>query len=359
MEKKRIWILGAPDPEMEAIEKLLKEAAEQVAYATLSGVRVRPDDAYKASGTSSEIPAGTTVYAVECGGPGVPAGALKVDHHHPGDPGHGRPAAEFLPAASLGQVVSELARKHAGMKYGPKGPFVPWFPGAGWARSSSPYGPCPKPKEGVELLHFYPAYEEGAGFPWDVWGVCIQTGPLLPEDDVHMDEVSQHRAGCVCPYHKDVMWWARIPTEWLFIAAADHNLTAAYRGEFPDVDPDKLMEWRLASRAAFQRRSVEEVSADVEIARDIVRIAPTIEIGGQPVADLRGRSVPELPEAAAREGIAFLATPPVRTGERQKVVLQVAGAALLAAWPEWAAANGLTDLYGGDPSRGFAGGYVA
>ena len=38
----RIWVLGASDPEMAAIEQLLTAADERVAYATVGGVRVHP-----------------------------------------------------------------------------------------------------------------------------------------------------------------------------------------------------------------------------------------------------------------------------------------------------------------------------
>lgn len=60
----RLWILGAPDPEMTAIEKLLRDAGETFVYA---------------------------------------------NHHRQGDPGHGLPPAEFLRASSIGQVISTLA----------------------------------------------------------------------------------------------------------------------------------------------------------------------------------------------------------------------------------------------------------
>jgi hypothetical protein len=159
----------------------------------------------------------------------------------------------------------------------------------------------------------------------------------------------------------------------MLAAAADHCLAAAYRDECPGVNPDALMRWRAATRAAFQGRSEEAVLADVEAARDWLRVAPRLcpACAGQQqrtasdcphgdtwVADLRGRNIPEIPEAAARDGVAFLGTPPPKAGNRQQVVLQAAGEEHLAAWPAWAAAEGLVDLYGGDPARGFAGGYV-
>ena len=45
----RAWILGAADPEMEAIESLLRAAGEQFVYAiTSEGRRVKPEGAYRA-----------------------------------------------------------------------------------------------------------------------------------------------------------------------------------------------------------------------------------------------------------------------------------------------------------------------
>ena len=46
---RKIWVLGAPDPEMEAIEALLRERGETVAYATRpDGKRVHAGNAYLA-----------------------------------------------------------------------------------------------------------------------------------------------------------------------------------------------------------------------------------------------------------------------------------------------------------------------
>ena len=46
----RLWVLGAGDPEMAAIEKLLQDAGEKFTHATVAGVRVHPGNAYKAEG---------------------------------------------------------------------------------------------------------------------------------------------------------------------------------------------------------------------------------------------------------------------------------------------------------------------
>jgi hypothetical protein len=162
-------------------------------------------------------------------------------------------------------------------------------------------------------------------------------------------------------------------------AAADHCLAAAYRGECPEVNPDALLKWRAASRGEFQHRSIPAVLSDIAAAQRALQSAPRVSLlvdccGGHSVgpyrdpecceerarsyvADMRGRHVPELPEAAARLGLAFIADAPAEGEARRKVVLQVASPAQLAAWPAWAARNGIVDLYGGDPARGFAGGY--
>src|SRR5690606_35888511 len=111
-----------------------------------------------------------------------------------------------------------------------------------------------------------------------------------------------------------------IPHDLVLAAAADHCLAAAYRGNCPEVDPTALMVWRAETRAAFQGRSPEDILADVERARVALREAPTVEIGGGVVRDLRSRSIPELPESAAREGVAYLATVTGRDGRRRVVL---------------------------------------
>src|SRR5690606_18322240 len=184
------------------------------------------------------------------------------------------------------------------------------------------------------------------------------------------------------------------PQEVVFAAAADHCLAAAYRGECPGVDPTALMVWRAETRAAFQGRSVEDILADVERARQALRKAPRIDLGaGMEVCDMREaytvrtvlvapftagatvdstgvgdstviefgpraagawgegghhvfvrRGVAELPEAAAREGVAYLATATDRDG-RHKVVLGglTSPETVRAFMDQWAPSRGLMD----------------
>lgn len=268
MRSNRVWILGASDPEMELIERLLRKCGESVVYATdENGRRVHPGNAYRCP--VPEVPEGATVYAVECIDK-LPEEWIRIDHHRPGDPGYGCPPSIFFSASSIGQVIAEL----------------------------------------------------------DLLGVAS----IFSAADI---------------------------IEAIHAAAADHCLAAAYRGECPGIDPDKLMRWRIKTRAAYQGRSADELLADVERARAALREAPSIDLGaGTSVRDMRDTFAPELPEAAVRDGVAYLAVVKDRDG-RKRVVLggHTTPETVRAFMDTWAPAQGLTDIYG-DPARGFAGGYL-
>ena len=144
------------------------------------------------------------------------------------------------------------------------------------------------------------------------------------------------------------------------VAAADHCLAAAYRGECPGVDPDALMVWRAETRAQFPGRSVDEVMANVQKARDLLATAPRLTFGGERVADMRAleraEHIPELPEAATRDGIAFLGETRDRDG-RVKTVLMAASRPAVEAFLAEARRFGNGETYG-VPARGFAGVYA-
>lgn len=387
----RLWILGAPDPEMTRIEALLREQGEEVAYATVAGKRVHPGNAYKAD----DVPdvGGKYVILVECDvpalhditpgcwcvdaprcgcvdGQNMPAHIARVDHHREGDPGYGRPSSEFLPASSIGQVLNLLAQDEIPVTA--TGPYFHPLPMLNWRpldKGDRAYRPCPI-KPGLHWLEFLPEDDEG-GFPMGHWALVVKTSGPVPLSEsrkmlIHGEdrEINGQIFKCDCIYHtkKPILWWASLSggtsprlQDILHTAAADHCLAAAYRGECPGVEPDALMQWRVESRAKFQGRSVESLMADVESARKELRsrVVPHAVIPGA-VADFGDSTVPELPEAAAREGIAFLATVTDRDG-RKKVVLQAASSeqvkAFLSHYP-------VQDKYG-DPARGFAGGYIA
>ena len=279
---KRLWVLGASDPEMASIEKLLLDHGERVAYAFSDGHRVRPENAYVTDAICNDsgndiLPQNhmpwLTIIPIECGGPGIVDREMvwgdhvypAIDHHHSGDPGYGRPPSEFLAASSIGQVIATLT-----------------------------------------------------GVP--------ANGSLVSH-------------------------------EVMFVAAADHCLGAAYRGECPGVDPNELMKWRVASRAGYQHRCLEVILNDINRARVLLRNAPEIVLCQSiRCRDMRDQYASELPEAAAREGLCFVARFPFHDG-RTKIVCQSGSPEQIDAFMRvWGPAHGLQDIYG-DPQRGFAGGY--
>lgn len=323
-----LLVLGAPDPEMAAIERLATAAGMQAAYAVgPDGQRVHPGNAYRAIGYTYPVdpkgvhhgPAwGSVTHLVECDTAEV--GCLsdlvvRCDHHRSGDPGFGKPPEEFLSASSIGQVVANLAL-HGLLSALSPSPFA-------WERATTNLEDN-GPEIGIIDYHSRLGWRVG-----------------VPQGDYTSARI--------------------VPADILFVAAADHCLEAAYRGRCPGINPDALMHWRVEQRAAFQGRPVEAVLADMDRARGCLLAAnslPCIEVheGSGGCADLRGAFIPELPEAACREGIPFLATVTDRDG-RVKTVLQAAPPELIRRFLAGEIVPGLVDMYG-DPARGFAGGYV-
>jgi len=122
-----------------------------------------------------------------------------------------------------------------------------------------------------------------------------------------------------------------VRSEWRLVAAADHCLGAAYRGECPGVDVVRLRKFRLEERARFlmaqperapARRAVERylphgerglpgwrraVQRALDEAGGQIAAAPRVTLGGWPVADIREEGIiAEAPEASARMGLPIL-----------------------------------------------------
>lgn len=172
------------------------------------------------------------------------------------------------------------------------------------------------------------------------------------------------------------------PTKDLVLAAAaDHCLAAAYRGECPGVNPDELMQWRVGTRAAFQKRSAADILKDVSATRDALHEAPLIELVGPAdlphtedhdwsrsvcdgcrktiaVVDMRRTTpYPELPEAAAREGVGYISGPLPDASGRAKFTCAGSAEQVQAFLDVWSPKAGMVGQYG-DPARGFAGAYL-
>lgn len=330
---KLVFALGAPDPEMEAIEMLLTECWVPYVYATVDGQRVHAGNAYLAD--VPIVPTGTKVYAVECINT-LPDGWRRIDHHRPGDPGFGRPPAEFFEASSIGQVISALGQ-HVD------------YPTT-WARVSVSRHP-----------HWCGHIER------DTLGYVARTtsSPGDPGDD-----------------NDDTATATRIPGHIVMVAAADHCLGAAYAGKCPAVAPIELGKFRATERARYQDRAVCDVLADIESTSQALLCAPMVILHTDSyVATVdcessvycscdacmsrvygardmrRDPPWPELPEAATRAGVSYISGPLDCPDGRKKITCSGSAEAIDAFIRQWGPANGLTGIYG-DPVRGFAGGYL-
>jgi hypothetical protein len=363
--EKMLVVLGASDPEMTFIEELCRDYSIPYAYAVgADSRRVHPGNAYQATGLQWPGQAsgpgwGDVTHLIECSPSGEHRNGIRpdvvvIDHHRPGDPGYGRGPEEFMAASSVGQFIAELARLGIyGSKHSSNDPAYDLWGGRGKAFAGAIdrrkdwqwdyYVATTAPTSGGVIGISSRGARRSSASDMEAYGK--REGGMLSPDERRIDADSSPRV------EKVTLRWVAILQDIVMAAAADHCLEAAYRGRCPGVDPDALMRWRAYSRAEFQRRPVQTVLEDIEAARQRLRMASSGEF-----ADLRGDSIPELPEAAAREGIPFLADQTDRSG-RRKVVLMAAPPDLVRRFLAGEIVPGLVDYYG-DPARGFAGGYM-
>ncbi len=213
VDKEWHFVLGAPDPEMREMERVLSEAGRPRVVAAHAGRRCSPQTAYQADAVLQArpdakpypailLPRAPAVF-VECSLAGREP-VLRIDHHHPADAGYAMPPQDYLRGASLGQLLMLLEREPS-------------------------------------------------------------------------------------------------PTQRL-LAAADHCLSAAYRGECPGVDPHELIFLRASWRARASGRTLSDVVEGIFDAAKRLRRHHDSESGESRFLD--PTEVPlDLPEASAYEGV--------------------------------------------------------
>jgi len=120
LDKEWRVVLGAPDPEMREIERVLRAENRSWLHAARAGERCTPRTAYDADGVLAAgagrpgrpavlLPKEPVVY-VECSVHGHEP-VLRIDHHHPGDPGYEAEPEHYLQGSSLGQILTALERE--------------------------------------------------------------------------------------------------------------------------------------------------------------------------------------------------------------------------------------------------------
>lgn len=117
LDKEAIVILGAQDPEMREIARVVRQAGRRYLHAIHNGLLVGTRNAYEADGVARFRGAGRLEEALLI--PGAPAvfvecsvrghePLVRVDHHNPGDPGYEMPPQRYLEGSSLGQALRLL-----------------------------------------------------------------------------------------------------------------------------------------------------------------------------------------------------------------------------------------------------------
>ena len=120
IDKEWIFVLGAQDPEMREIERVVESAGHGFVHAAKGRRRVNPKTAYEADGVvrvrpdmiprAAVLPPKAPAVFVECTVRGHEP-VRRVDHHHPGDPGWEMAPGDYLGGSSLGQVLMLLERE--------------------------------------------------------------------------------------------------------------------------------------------------------------------------------------------------------------------------------------------------------
>ena len=120
LEMEARFVLGAADPEMCEIERVLCDERRSYLHAACASHRCTPRDAYDADGVVAAgagkpgrpavlLPKEPVVY-VECSVRGHDP-IFRIDHHHPGDPGYEAAPEHYVHGSSLGQLLLALERE--------------------------------------------------------------------------------------------------------------------------------------------------------------------------------------------------------------------------------------------------------
>lgn len=302
---KRLFVLGAADPEMQEIESLLRKAGEEYCFAIFfengKKKRVYPGNAYKMDWFDRDInlPNLRQIIFVECGSNtaferdvngdivlesqgGEYLGRLPVtviDHHRPGDPGYGKLPEDYLQGSSLGQILS--------------------------------------------LLGLEPSEEQRMIAAADH---CLEAA---------------YRGKCPGVDSRRLMLWRARSRA----AFQKRDLESVFR----DIEDAKMKLLRATQKVCPRCGSLGCTGG---CGCGIVTNWCDYQF-----ADLRGyEDIPELPEAAAQLGIPFMSVVTDKDG-RRKIVLMSAPPELVESFLRGELTQGLSNFYG-DPARGFAGGYL-
>lgn len=254
--RKVVFALGAHDPEMRAIRRMLSKAGYRFAFANRFGRRCNSGNAYVADELTKQVKDDCSIVWIECRSPLFDSQRdIIVDHHNPGDPGHACPPSEFWEGSSIGQVANLIGR-------------------------SSP--------------------------------------------------------------------------ELRIVAASDHCLSAAMRGECKGIDPDDLMSWRIKARASMGEMQPWLLKRMITRAVERIESLPRIDFCGVQLVDGTFDTTPELRDAAAIAGVPILTA---RKGPAGNVKVGLYGARpdVINSWMKTMRDSDFVDHVYGSGAREYAG----
>lgn len=142
--------------------------------------------------------------------------------------------------------------------------------------------------------------------------------------------------------------------EYRLVAASDHCLSAAMRGECPGISPAALMSWRITARAAMANMQPWLLRRRIDHAVQCIQALPRVSFGGESIVDATFVRTPELRDAAAVAGLAIMTTR-TRGNGQIKVGLYGARPAVVSGWLDAMRGSTDVDLAYGCPNREYAG----
>ncbi len=138
------------------------------------------------------------------------------------------------------------------------------------------------------------------------------------------------------------------------VAASDHCLSAAMRGECPGIDPSDLMSWRVMARSAMAEIQPWLLRRMISRAVERIDSLPRLDFGGVQIVDASFDKTPELRDAAAVAHVPILTTR-INAAGNIKIGLYGARPDVISSWLEMMERSGLTEHTYGNPYREYAG----
>lgn len=261
LKKGTLFVLGADDPEMRAIDALLRQHGQQVVYAVDA---TQTDD----GGTAFAAADSETAYA------------FRAVSDEPAGIHQSRAIGTINPPTMWGDVLQSHWAANKGYHPRPRICVIECVPATDVAV------PCPRGAEPGSTV-----YRIDHDRPGDADNPTLFGQP--PSEYFYASSLGQVYG--LIGLRRD-----SAPVEHRFIAAADHCLPDAYQGRCPSVHPQEFAQWRVQTLSAALRLPPSMIEQSVARAGAAIDEAPRVVLSsGREVADLGTMHLLSAGEAAA------------------------------------------------------------